>query len=142
MSNERIARPDPRCTAAYARRSDGVFYVGSSFWTEAESGANATPWFALTPRETERFHADPAMRERIGLSLVGSDHRLYVTADKIKSTHGRRAFHGVPAGEPLTAILIAEAHKHAAEIVTLALIELRASMPRAKRPRRVGPLSS
>lgn len=142
MSNERIARLDPRFATAYARRSDGVLYVSSSFWTEQESRATATTFHALTRRETEKFHADPAMREKVGLYLVGSDHRLYVTADKIKRTHGRHAFHGMPAGDPLTAILIEEVHKHAAEIVSLSLIELRAATPRARRPRRVGLLPS
>ena len=126
MIPQRFARLGPRFRTAYAHRSDGRLYVESFYLREPESHEAASAWYALTDRESERFLEDLAERLRVGLYLVGSDHRIYVPGDKLTRLHRRRVFHGSPVSEELAALLIEEIHKIATEVVSLALIEWRA----------------
>ncbi|TKD09913.1 hypothetical protein [Polyangium fumosum] len=118
--------PEPRLPTAYARRSDGRIYVNSFYLREGENGEAVGSWYALTRRESERFLGDLAEQKRVGLHLVGSDHRIYVPEDKVGNRQRRRVFHGAPAGDELTALLIEEIHRVASEVVSLALREVRA----------------
>jgi hypothetical protein len=126
MMTRRNAMPEPRLPTAYARRSDGRIYVNSAYLPAQEPIEPASTWYALYSREAERFCTDPKEQKRVGLHLVGSDHRIYVPGNMVGNIRRRRAFHGAPPSDELTALLIEEIHRVASEVVHQSLRELRA----------------